>query len=147
LEAASFGISAIAISKQTEIESHHTYTKQDWNATEHFLEYFSRILLERKMPPDVDILKIDVPQDATASTPWKLTNLSNLIYYSKVLEKPSEQSRICDAKTVINIDRDALDPKSDVYTLSVDKCVSVTPLSVDLTSRVNFSDLQKKYLS
>ena len=144
LEAASFGIPAIAISKQTEIESHHKYTKQDWSVTEHFLEYFSKILLESKMPPDVDVLKIDVPQDATNATPWKITNLSSLIYYSKVLTKPSDQSRICDAKTVINVDKEALDPKSDVYVFSVDKCVSVTPLSIDLTSRVSFSNLQKK---
>lgn len=144
LEAASFGIPAIAISKQTDIESHHKYTKQDWSVTEHFLEYFSKVLLESKMPHDVDVLKIDVPQNATTSTPWKITNLSSLIYYSKVIEKPSVQSRICDANTVINVDKEALDPKSDVYAISVDKCVSVTPLSVDLTSRVRFSDLQKK---
>jgi len=142
LEAASYGIPAIAISKQTDIESHHNYTEQDWSATEHFLEYFSNMLLKKTMPPDVSALKIDIPQDATPSTPWKVTKLSDIIYYSKVLENPSLDSKISDAKTVINIDTKALDPESDVYVFAVDKCVSVTPLSVDLTSKVNFSELQ-----
>jgi broad specificity polyphosphatase/5'/3'-nucleotidase SurE len=32
---------------------------------------------------------------------------------------------------------------SDVYALHVERKVSVTPLSLDLTSRANFTDLEK----
>jgi len=34
-------------------------------------------------------------------------------------------------------------PNSDVYAVRVDKVVSVTPLSLDLTSRINLQDLEK----
>lgn len=143
LEAASFGIPAIAISKQTDIESHQKYTNQDWLVSSHFLKYFSDLLLTREMPHDVNVLKIDVPQDATTSTQWKITKLSNSTYYSKVIENPSILSRICDAKTEININKDSLVPETDIFAFSVEKVITVTPLSVDLTSRASFSTLQR----
>lgn len=143
LEAASFGIPAIAISKQTDIESHHKYTDQDWKASSHFLDYFAISILTKTIPPDVKVLKIDVPQDATALTPWKVSKLAKTIYYTSVIKNPSVHSRICDAKTEVNIDKETLDPETDIYVFSVDKLISITPLSVDLTSKVNFSMLQE----
>jgi 5'-nucleotidase len=143
LEAASFGIPAIAISKQTDIESHHQYTNQDWKAAAHFLNYFSKVLLEKKMPTGVEVLKVDIPTDANPLTPWKVTNLSQTRYYSKVYENPTISSRIGDARTAITFDKKTLDPESDIYALSVDRLVSVTPLNQDITSKTNFSVLEK----
>ncbi len=143
LEAASFGIPAIAISKQTDIASHQKYTDQDWQVSAYFLKYFSKLLLTKKMPHDVNVLKIDIPQNATTSTQWKVTKLSNSTYYSKVIENPSLLSKICDAKTEININRDSLLPETDIFAFSVERVITVTPLSVDLTSRTSFSGLQK----
>lgn len=42
LEASSRGIPGIAISKQTDIESHHQYTDQDWSAASFFLNRFTK---------------------------------------------------------------------------------------------------------
>jgi 5'-nucleotidase len=42
----------------------------------------------------------------------------------------------------INIDKENIDPEKDIYSFAIDQLVSVTPLSVDLTSRVNPSELQ-----
>lgn len=142
IEASSFGIPAIAISKQTDIDSHHKYTNQDWKASSHFLNYFTKVLLRKTMPLDVDVLKIDIPKDATPSTPWKLTKLAKTHYYSSVLETPTIKSRIGDSKTKIDIDIETLDPETDIYAFLVDRCIPVTPLSLDSTSRVNFSSLQ-----
>ena len=50
-----------------------------------------------------------------------------------------------DGKTVIKIDRKTLDPDTDIYAIAIDKVISVTPLSLDLSSRVNLSDLQEFY--
>ncbi len=142
LEASSFGIPAIAISKQTQIDSHHKYTNQDWKASSYFLNYFAKILINKTMPTDVDVLKIDIPNDATSSTPWKISNLSNLSYYSSFLDSPSLQSKIGDAKLKIDIDIKALDPESDIYVFIVEKSIPITPISLDLTSRVKFSYLR-----
>ena len=73
LESATYGIPSIAVSKETEIDSHHKYTDQDWSVTKHFLKYFIEKTITRKLPFDVDLLKIDVPENASVSTPWGLT--------------------------------------------------------------------------
>ena len=43
----------------------------------------------------------------------------------------------------IAIDEKILEPDSDVYALRVERQVSVTPLSLDLTSRVDFAELER----
>jgi 5'-nucleotidase len=40
-------------------------------------------------------------------------------------------------------DEKMLEPDSDVYVLRVERQVSVTPLSLDLTSRVDLAELEK----
>ena len=142
LEASSSGIPGIAISKQTEIESHHKYTDQDWSASSSFLNRFAKSLLATKAQADVDVLKIDVPVDATPLTEYKITRLARSVYYEKIIENPTVKSQIGDGKTVINVNGADLDPDSDIYVFAIDKLVSVTPLSVDLTSRIKLSELQ-----
>jgi len=144
LEAASYKVPAIAVSKQTDIASHHRYTEQNWDVVAHFLRIFVEKVLAGSMLPDVDILKIDVPDNATEQTHWKLTSLSRTAYYSRTIENPAFDSRICDFQTRIAVDRDNLEPGSDIHALAVERVVSVTPLSIDLTSRVRFPDLQSK---
>ena len=141
LEGASSGIAAIAISKQTDVETHYKYTEQDWSGTSYFLEHFAKSLLTGTRLQDVDVLKIDVPHNATKATPWKLSNLARTNYYTRVLKNPSLNSRVSDGKTEILFNKEDLDPQSDIYVLAVDKLVSVTPLSVDITSRVEFTQL------
>ncbi len=143
LEGASSGIPGIAISKQTDIESHHRYTEQDWEASSFFLNWFAKSLLSTKLEADVDVLKIDVPGDATRFTGIKMTRLAKVAYYSKAIENPTITSRIGDGKTIIKVNGADLDPQSDIYAFAIDRLVSVTPLSVDLTSRVKLSDLHK----
>lgn len=143
LEGASFGIPGIAISKQTDIESHHKYTVQDWTASSFFLNRFAKSLLSANFKNDVDVLKIDVPSDATLLTEFKITRLAKVAYYTKSIENPTIKSRIGDGKTIVRLNNANLDLESDIYAFAIDRFVSVTPLSVDLTSRVKLSELQK----
>lgn len=141
LEGASKGIPALAVSLQTEIDSYHEYTTQDWTAASHFLAFFARLLLGTRLPFDVDVLKIDVPENATVQTPWRLTRLSRQAYYSNVIEQPSPESKIGDTELKIQIDHASLERESDICTLAIDHVVSVTPLSLDLTSRADFGSI------
>ena len=145
LEAGNYNVPAIAISKQTDIRSHLTYTEQDWLASTYFLKYFSSIVLEKTMLPDVDVLKIDVPDSASPKTKWKITRLARTSYYKKKIDNPTAASKISEAKTTISVDKKNLDPESDIYVLAVAKQVSVTPLSLDLTSRVDSSELRNQF--
>lgn len=141
MEAAAQGIPALAVSLETPIENHHSYSPDvDFSAAAHFVAVFARLLLERKMPPDVDLLKVDVPSDATPATPWEITRLARQEYFRPVpaqrtsWEQPGSPRYVQDA----NLD---CEPDSDVYALRVKRVVSVTPISLDLTSRVSFQEL------
>ena len=137
LEAASHGIPALAVSLETDDRYHLTHsTEIDFTTAAHFTAYFSKILLTRKMPPDVDVLKVDIPSDATPDTPWEVTFLSRRRYYEsypprrKALNEPGKLGYRQSTPL------EQYPPGSDVYALRVKRVVSVTPLSLDLTSRM-----------
>ena len=82
MEGASNGIPALAVSLETDESDHLSYsTAIDFNAAAYFTAKFGRILLEQRMPDDVDLLKVDVPCDATPQTPWEVTRLSRQAYF------------------------------------------------------------------
>lgn len=145
LESASLGIPSIAISKQTDVSSHHTYTEQNWAVTAHFLRYFSKVLLDGKVMNDVDVLKIDVPERATRDTQWNLTKVAKCGYYYKDLDNPSKDSRLNEGETKIALNEDKLERNSDIHTFAIQGLVSVAPISVNLSSRVNLDELKKLY--
>jgi 5'-nucleotidase len=90
MEAASNGIPALAASLQTGREHHLSYSTQvDFSAAAHFTATFARRLLEKRMPADVDLLKLDVPAEATPETPWEITRISHQRYYVPVASRRS----------------------------------------------------------
>jgi 5'-nucleotidase len=142
MEAASLGVPALAVSLETSVEHHLTYsTEVDFSSASYFTAYFARLLLERQMPPDVHLLKVDVPGDATPGTHWQITRLSMNRYFEPL--KPVRSDWSISAR--VGYRRGAafdLDPvDTDVYAIHVKRLVSVTPLSLDLTSRVDLNDL------
>ncbi len=64
LEAASHGIPALAASLETDRAHHQTYSLDvDFSAAAYFTAYFAQRMLEKRLLPDVDVLKVDVPAD------------------------------------------------------------------------------------
>jgi 5'-nucleotidase len=144
LEAAAHGIPALAVSLETDVQHHLSYSDEvDFSAAAYFTTYFARLLLERRMPTDVDVLKIDVPCDATLQTPWEITRLSPNRYFIPI----APQRRSWDKPAKVGYRSvDVIEgepPGTDVYALRVQRVVSVTPLSLDLTSRVDLEDLKR----
>ena len=143
LEAATHGIPALAISQETKREYHLSYSPEvDFSTAGHFAAYFGRMLMEKSLPSDVCVLKVDVPCDATPDTPWEITRLSRKIYYQPTPpERDSwDQPGIPSYQVVGDPNQDL--PDSDVYTVRVKGVVSVTPLSLDLTSRIDLKELE-----
>ncbi len=144
LEAASFGIPAIAVSQQTAKDLHLTYSGEvDFTAAAHFTRMFGEWLLSNERPDDVDVLKIDVPVRATPETPWRVTRVSRRRVYW-----PTRPERIAleDAGPLgyhLDTDPTKAEPDSDVYTVLHEGLVSVTPMSLDLTSRTDLFRLQQ----
>ncbi len=138
LEAATLGIPALAMSLQTSPKDHYSLSKDvDFSVAAHFTQVFAGKLLRMRMPYDVDVIKVDVPSDATTQTPWIITRQSRERYYHP---RPTERMNLEDPgrmKYEIHIEMDHPEKDSDLQAVMIDRLVSVTPLSFDLTSRVD----------
>jgi 5'-nucleotidase len=91
----------------------------------------------------VDLLKVDVPSDASVDTPWQLTRVSRQRYYQPVPpERVSWSERgLINYREAGEFEQEA--HNTDVYVLRKKRMVSVSPLSLDLTSRVDFAELDR----
>jgi 5'-nucleotidase len=144
MEAASHGIPALAASLETDREHHLSYsTEIDFSAAAYFTAYFARKMLEKQFPPEVDLLKVDVPSNATPQTPWQVTRIAHQRYYIPIAPKRKswEERGVVDYEEAGILDSERQD--SDVYVLRVKRLVSLTPLSLDLTARVDFDELNR----
>lgn len=141
LQGACMGIPGLAVSLQTELHYHFNYGEVDWSIARYFLRVFAEKMLSRTLPDDVDVLKVDVPAEATQDTPCRLTRVSRQMYYSTFVENPSKTSTLGETKLHVNIDKSLLEKDSDIHALFIDGVVSVTPISLDLTSRIELNSL------
>ncbi len=140
LQAASLGVRGLAVSLQTNIDNHRRHVELDWRAARHFCRKFARLMLEAELPPDVDILNVNVPAASSAETTWKMTRLSRQGYFGNRIDNPSSGSRLSDAICHLAYDEATLESDSDIRAVC-SGLVSVTPVSMDLTSRVNLESL------
>jgi 5'-nucleotidase len=142
IEAASFGIPTLAASLETDSKYHFGQsTEIDFGTAATFVRRFAHWLLASGMPPGVDILKLDVPAVATPDTPWRITRVSRQAYWVSPVEV-DEQGKKHLRGYVRQVDRETLEPDSDVYAIAIDGVVSVSPLTIDLTANVNLCQLQ-----
>jgi 5'-nucleotidase len=145
LEMASAGIPALAVSRQVASKYYLTHsTEIDFSAAAFFVQLFARRLLAsaRELDEDVDLLKIDVPDTATPATSWRVTRVSRQRYFE--ILPPKRERLDCEGPLGyrIRVDEAALERDSDIYALLFDRVVSVAPISVDLSSRVDRGRLQ-----
>jgi 5'-nucleotidase len=144
LEGAAAGIPALAVSLEMSQHDYLTYSEEvNFQAATYFTCYFASRLLETPGMADVDVLKIDVPRHATPETPWKMTRLSRQKYYVPKVPRRMHLEESIKLDYEIILDKANLEPDSDVHAICVEKVVSVTPLSLDLTSRVDFQALEE----
>ena len=142
--ARSSGIPALAISLEADQKYHLSYSEEvDFSVAAGFAKHFALLLLERKFPDDVSLLKVDVPWDATHKTPWQLTRVSRQRYYEPLApeRKSWNEPGLIGYREAGRLDDEPED--TDVYVLRKKRWISVSPISIDLTSRVDFSELDK----
>jgi 5'-nucleotidase len=144
LEGASAGIPALAISLETEKKDHSSYSREiDFSTAGYFTRYFSQKLLSKEMPPDVHLLKVEIPALANPNTPWHTTRLSMKRFYEPTPPEKNPDSNYKEIGYDISPDWDQSPPGTDSHAVVNKKEISVTPLSLDLTSRVDLSELEK----
>lgn len=145
LEGAGMGIPSLAVSLETDKIHHQAYSEEiDFSTAAVFTARFARLMLAGALPFDVDLLKLEIPADATPSTGWEMTRLARMRYYLSLPPQRTDwmQPAQLDYEQAPNLHEFPRD--SDVYVTRVLKKVAVTPLSLDLTSRVSLADLDAR---
>ena len=144
LEAASFNIPAMAVSRQVTAAHHFSLSGEiDFSVAAYFCAHFAKIMLKHKMPPDVDVLKVDIPYNATRETPWVITRQSRQRYYHPSFIPPEEGSNESRLHWDMFPEDEGPDSKTDLQAVIFDQKVAVCPVSLDLSSRVDWDDLRK----
>ncbi len=139
LEGAAHGIPSLAMSAQLLESNWFDYSDLDFSGAAYFTEYFARKILEAQLPQDVAVLKVDVPFKATAETPWRVTRQALHRYYRASVVRDGSIDENALVKVRIDVKPGEAPEDSDVHTLLFDRVVSVTPISLDMTSRVDLN--------
>ncbi len=145
LEGAARGVPSLAISLETPLEMHLSYSEEiNFDGAAYFTTFFAKRLLAGMPHDDVAVLKVDVPADATPETPWKVTRLSRALFFEPI---PPERERLDEpAKMRYRVAQspESLNPGTDSYVVHVERAVAVTPLSLDITSRLDLAVLERQ---
>ena len=136
LEASAFGIPALAVSQEMDKSYHLTgQDGVDYTAAIAFIRRFAQSLLTCARPYDVDVFNVNIPAGATPETPCRLTCLSRHRYFVPTAPERNKGRGRPGYAMIANPRQTEVG--SDIWALLVDRVVSVTPLSLDLTSRVS----------
>lgn len=135
LEASALGVPAIAVSLEVDPALHLSNDDSvDFAGSIAILRHFARLWLDSEPLPDVDVLKIDIPATATADSPWRITRLERQPYYLPVA--PERESYGDDGAFGYRMaPRQKFNSLSDAAALN-EGVISITPLSLDMTSRI-----------
>jgi len=143
IESASYGIPTLAASLETERQYHWSQsTEVDFSVAAAFVRRLAQWMLGHGLPAGVDILKLDVPGAARADTPWRITRVSRQPYWMSPVTIDEQGKRHLHGY-VKQVDLATLEPDSDVHAIAVDRVVSLSPLTTDLTANADLSQLQQ----
>jgi 5'-nucleotidase len=143
LEAASYGIPAMAVSMQVTEEETFTHSERvDFSVAGIFSAFFARQCLSETFLDDVHVLKVEVPAGATQDTPWQVARLTPASLYLPIPPARSDWTQPNMIKYRMETDYQHFAVDTDSYVVFVKKMVAVTPLSLDLTSRIDLKVLE-----
>lgn len=131
LEAAIHGIPAVAVSycKREFIDQRadkERITKGQMEFTAEFAQKIVAYVLENGMPPEVDIISVNVPEDAGREK-LRITNLS-YVGYKDIFTREKEGYRIASWRLA---DYEDANRETDVYAVK-EGYISITPIKVQL---------------
>jgi 5'-nucleotidase len=145
IEAAEKGLPAIAVSQEISGVEYHDFTSQvDFSGAIHFTCHIAEKSLSNKLPLDADVLKLEVPLNATEDSPLVVTKQDKLMYYKPDVQARDELIGTTTKVRYLPSKGKYTDTDTDAYALA-QGWVSLTPLSFDLTSRVKLDELAKLF--
>jgi 5'-nucleotidase len=142
IEGATLGIPSLAVSQATPVNYHRSYSDTiDFACAAHFAQLFARRILTRGMPHGADVVNLNVPEGASRKTPWRWTHVSRNNYFRSQVIK-GKRGKFLRGYEVDIVDH-VPEQDSDVRAVIVDRVVSLTPLTFDLTACVRAADLAR----
>ncbi|MHC1595178.1 MAG: 5'/3'-nucleotidase SurE [Methanotrichaceae archaeon] len=145
LEAASYGIPAIAASIQVVDQGDKFDSKNDhryeFDVAVKIVRRIVRNVLEEGLPRDVDILNVNVPVNATEDTEIVITRLARKIFKTAVHERTDPRGRpyYWIGGELVQTEREG----TDVWAVYQEGKISITPLTIDNTARVDLGAISK----
>jgi len=141
LESASQGVPSISVSVQLP-EGEDFYSSEfepDFTCASSITQKIARRWLDGKIPAGVDVLNINIPVNCDNGTPVELTHLARRVYQPRVDKRHDPRGRpyYWIDGTII---RDA-PSGTDVHATLVDGKISITPITLDATARVDMDYL------
>jgi 5'-nucleotidase len=138
MQAGGMKIPSIAVSLETDVNLQHssTYSPLEWSGAAYFTRYFSEKLLQRRLPGEVALLNVNVPSTATRETPIRVTTQSRQSYFVWKRPKGRDLSTPYSFPYEIGVDQTKLELNSDIKAFTYDRCVSLTPLTLDFTAKI-----------
>jgi len=137
MEAASYGIPALAVSLETDKEHHLSYsTEVDFSTAAHFTGMIASRILRHGLPSGAELLKLDVPSTATPAIPVEWTRLSHQRYFHPTKPNRNDWSQPGPVGYEAQFDLAHEPQDTDLYVLLGKRHVSLTPLSLNFTATV-----------
>jgi 5'-nucleotidase len=146
IQSAVWDIKSIAVSLEVPQEFHYEHGEVDWSDAILILRKAAEQFIAKDWPEDVHILKIDIPDTADLDTPWHACRQSREPGWWGFVPDASPEST---AGTTIG-KRGPRPGKNwheedDMAILLGRKEVAITPLSVNMTSRIPLTEVGKLF--
>jgi 5'-nucleotidase len=139
-EADAHGIPAIAAAITAQVSEWRTFGAVDWTAARHFTRLLARQVLEHGMPQGVSVLNLNVPRSATTRTELRRTIQDPQPYYMRRRpDSPRPLGQPYQLPVEVVVDRDRLEPGTDIHAIVCDQVASVTPLTWQMTARTDWT--------
>jgi len=141
IEASSCQIPALAVGLEVAVDIQKTddFYEQDFSQCKRAIKYFGEKLLTEGLPGDIRVLNINVPSDANDATEYRITKQSAQNYYEPFVPEGMGMNTPLQLREYIAFDEQTIEPDSDVFVLAVQRCISVTPLSGNLTALSSYT--------
>lgn len=144
IEAADQGVLALAVSLEIPDSDYFNITDQvDFGIASHFTRQIAEKALNANLPADVDVLKIEVPSNAGVDTKWVITRQDKYAYYQAYVPEGNDLDHQEFKVDYLAQKGKYSRPGTDTHALA-QGLISITPISIDMTSRVELSLLQQE---
>jgi 5'-nucleotidase len=143
-EGAAMGVPALAVSLEVEFGQMFQHsTDVDFSVAAQIAKRFAAAVLANGLPKGVEILNINVPEDAAPDVGWQLTRVSGYSHFHTVVRENERGEKVFDGYHR-KLDFNQVEAQSDIHVLFKDRQVSVTPLTIDVTAHAPGDEILRR---